>query len=238
VQLSGESLAAGRWTAARKERFWESRVTSSRNLAEAVIDANPRPEVFIQGSAVGYYGNSESPVTGDSPQGEGYLADLCSAWESASRDVEAAGIRRVIARTGLVLGAEGDLLQRMGLPFRLYVGGPMGSGGQWMPWIHLDDEARSLRFLIENPKASGPFNLTSPHPVTNRRFSEILGASLHRPSWLRVPAWVLRLALGEMSSLVLQGQRALPERLLEEGFGFRYSELRPTLDAILKPPDP
>ncbi|MBZ0111597.1 MAG: DUF1731 domain-containing protein, partial [Thermoanaerobaculia bacterium] len=124
---------------------------------------------------------------------------------------------------------------RMGLPFRLGVGGPMGSGEQWMPWIHLDDEVRALRFLIERPHASGPFNLTSPQPVSNRGFSEILGASLHRPSWLRVPAWVLRLAVGEMSSLVLEGQRAFPQRLLGEGFEFRFSDLQTTLDAILEP---
>jgi hypothetical protein len=233
VQLAGQNLATGRWTAARKRRFWESRVTSSRVLAEAAVDAAPRPAVFVQGSAVGYYGNGgDQPLTEASPKGEGYLANLCAAWEEASRDVESAGIRHAMARTGLVLGAEGDLLRRMGLPFRLGVGGPMGSGEQWMPWIHLADEARALRFLIETPDASGPFNLTSPEPVNNRRFSKVLGASLRRPSWLRVPAWVLRVALGEMSSLVLEGQRALPENLLRAGFEFRFQDLRTTLDAI------
>ena len=235
VNLAGESLAAGRWTAERKRRIVESRVEAGRAVVAAVRAAATKPKVVIQASAVGYYGDRGAErVTEKTAQGSDFLATTAGAWEASTEPVEALGVRRAIIRTGLVLSRRGGALPRLLLPFRLFVGGPLGSGRQYWPWIHIADEVAAIRFLIEHTTASGPFNLTAPRPVTNAEFSRALGRALRRPAVLRLPGFVLRLALGEMADVLLTGQRAIPERLLDAGFTFRYVEVEAALADLLR----
>jgi uncharacterized protein (TIGR01777 family) len=209
VHLAGESIAAGRWTRAQKERIRASRVDSGRAVAAAIRGAAVKPRVLLQGSAVGYYGpRGDEVVTEHAEAGEGFLAAVCKEWEASTAEVEALGVRRAVLRTGLVLAKEGGALPRMALPFRLLGGGPLGDGRQWMPWIHKADEVGAIRFLLTNEDAAGPFNLTAPRPLTNRDFSRALGKALHRPSLLPAPGPALRLVLGEMAEILLTGQRA------------------------------
>lgn len=232
VQLAGASIGDGRWTDERKRLIRDSRVRSSRAIADALAVAGA-PRVLVQGSAVGYYGaRGDEVLDEESPPGDDFLGRTCQEWEAASAAVVEAGVRRAVARTGVVLTAAGGALPRMALPFKLFAGGPAGDGEQWLPWIHLDDEVSALRFLIENDVASGPFNLTAPNPVTNREFSRGLGRALGRPSFMPAPAFALRLALGEMSTLVLDGQRAVPRKLKEAGFEFKFSDAEAALRAI------
>ncbi len=233
VHLAGESIGAGRWTSARKGRILDSRVASTRALTEALRQTVSPPAVFVQASAVGYYGpRGDEVVTEQTGPGTDFLARVCAQWEAASSDLDGTSTRRAVARTGIVLSAAGGALPRMALPFRLFAGGPAGSGRQWMPWIHLQDEVRALRFLVESDSAVGAFNLTAPQPVTNREFSRVLGRVLRRPSLMPAPAMALRAALGEMAVLILEGQRAVPSRLQELGFEFSYTELETALRDI------
>lgn len=232
VHLAGASIADGRWTDARKRLIRESRVESTRAIAAALATPTA-PRVLIQGSAVGYYGaRRDQPVDEQAAPGDDFLARTCRDWEAASESVTGSGVRRAVARTGVVLSVEGGALPKMALPFKLMAGGPAGDGRQWLPWIHIDDEVAALRFLIESDAAAGPFNLTAPHPVTNRDFSRALGRALGRPSLLPAPAFALRLALGEMATLVLDGQRAVPRALLDAGFDFAYPESEGALQAL------
>ncbi len=232
VQLAGANIGADRWTAERKRLIRDSRVRSSAAIAEALA-APGMPRILVQGSAVGYYGaRRDELLAEDARAGDDFLARTCQEWEAASESVETVGVRRAIARTGVVLSRDGGALPRMALPFKLFGGGPAGSGRQWLPWIHLEDEVSALCFLIENDAASGPFNLVAPNPVTNREFSRALGRVLRRPSVMPAPAFALRLALGEMSTLVLDGQRALPRKLLDAGFQFEFTEAEQALRAI------
>lgn len=234
VHLAGENIAAGRWTEARKRRIRESRVKSSRAVAQAIEEASVKPSVLLQGSAVGYYGPREDEVvTEEEPPGEDFLARVCVEWEASTAGVESLGLRRAMLRTGVVLSTEDGALPKMLLPFRLFAGGPVGSGRQYFPWIHIADEAAAIRFLLENDRASGPFNLTAPEPLTNRRFSRVLGEVLHRPSFLPAPGFALELALGEMADMLLNGQRAVPSRLQELGFTFRFPEAEAALRDLL-----
>ncbi len=234
VHLAGENIGGGRWTKPRKRRIRESRVAGSRAIAEAFERAESRPPVLIQASAVGYYGPSgDEELTEASPSGDDFLAATCREWEAASAGVEALGVRRALIRSGVVLSTRGGALPKMMLPFKLFAGGPAGSGRQWLPWIHIEDEVGAIRFLIERSEAVGPFNLTSPNPLTNREFSRVLGRVMGRPSLLPAPAFALKLALGEMSTLLLDGQRALPSRLVEHGFAFRFPEARVALEDLL-----
>lgn len=234
VHLAGENIGAGRWTRSRKKRIRDSRVDSSQAIVAAMLETDSPPAVLIQASAVGFYGpRGGEEVSEDAPAGDDFLAILCRDWEKASERVSAVGVRRAVIRSGLVLSSSGGVLPRMALPFRLFLGGPAGSGRQWIPWIHIADEAAAIRFLLENGRAEGAFNLTAPQPVTNREFSRSLGEVLHRPSLLPAPAFALRGVLGEMADLVLTGQRAVPRRLLELGFRFRFPELEPALEDLL-----
>jgi uncharacterized protein (TIGR01777 family) len=186
--------------------------------------------VLLQASAVGYDGDGgEREIGEDAPPGDGFLARTSIAWEGATAAVEALGVRRAILRTGIVLARQGGALPKLVLPFRLGAGGPLGSGRQWTPWIHIDDEVGAIRFLLERPEASGPFNLAAPQPVRNADLARALGRALGRPSFVRTPAFALRLALGEMAEALLTGQRALPRRLLALGYPFRF----PGLDGAL-----
>ncbi len=233
VNLAGENIGAGRWTAERKARIVSSRVQAGQAVVEALRQAKKCPALLLQASAIGYYGPSDDRELDEtSPAGADYLSRVCLEWEGATRPAEELGVRRVLLRTGIVLSAKGGALERLLLPFRLFVGGPMGSGRQWWPWIHLQDQICAMRFLLENPAASGAYNLCAPNPLPFHQFGRVLASVLRRPYWLPVPAFALRLLLGEMSTLVLDGQRALPRRLLQAGFTFRYPELKPALEDL------
>ncbi|MGE5234115.1 MAG: TIGR01777 family oxidoreductase [Acidobacteriota bacterium] len=234
VHLAGDNLAEGRWTAAKKERIRRSRVDSGRALAAAVAAARRPPRVLVQAAGVGYYGRGGDEIyTEASPPGNDFLAGVCAQWEAATAAVEAVGVRRVILRAGVVLAARGGALPRMALPYRLFAGGRLGSGRQWMSWVHLADAVAAFRFALEHENLAGPFNLASPNPQRNADFGRTLGRVLRRPSLFPVPALVLRLLLGEMSTVVLDGQRVAPARLQDAGFAFHFPELEPALRDLL-----
>mgnify|MGYP005852887895 CR=1 FL=1 len=238
VNLAGASIGIPPlpWTSGRKRRIRESRLDAGRAVVEAVRAAARRPRVVVQSSAVGYYGPcGDEPVTEDAPPGTDFLARVCVDWESSTAEVEALGVRRVIIRTGVVLSSNGGLLPLMALPFRFFVGGTLGSGRQWMPWIHIADHVAAIRFLMEHEATRGPWNLTAPNPVTNTEFSRTLGRVLRRPSFMRVPALPLRLLLGEIADLLLLGgQRAVPARLQHESFSLTYSNIESALRELLR----
>ncbi|HEX3556367.1 MAG TPA: TIGR01777 family oxidoreductase [Thermoanaerobaculia bacterium] len=225
VHLAGESIAGGRWTESRKRRIRTSRVEPGAAVLAAIRQAKERPRALLQGSAVGFYGPCvDEVVTEAHPPGTDFLAGVCVDWEASTVEAEALGVRRALLRTGIVLSGDGGALPKMALPFRLGAGGPLGGGRQWVPWIHLADEVGAIRFLLEREDARGPFNLTAPEPLTNRDFSRALGRALHRPSLAPAPGFALRLVLGEMAGMLLNGQRAVPQRLVELGYTFRYPE--------------
>lgn len=237
VQLSGESLSDGRWTEAKKERLRASRVDSGAALTDAVAGLRTPPRVLVQGSAVGYYGpRGDEEIAEDAISGNDFLARLCLAWEASTAGVEARGVRRPIARTGVVLDPGEGALAKMLPPFRLGAGGRLGSGRQWFPWIHRDDEVAALRLLVDDERAQGPFNLTAPAPVRNGELTGDLGRALRRPTVFPVPAPALRLLFGEMADVLLTGQRAVPRKLLELGFRFRFAQLDAALADLLAPP--
>ncbi len=232
VNLAGESIAGARWTAARKVALADSRVRPTQSLARFVAAASPRPSLFVSGSAIGYYGpRGDDTLSEEAPAGTGILADIGRRWEDAAAPAAGGGTRLAILRTGIVLDAREGALAKMLLPFRLGVGGPMGTGRQYMSWIHRDDWIALVRWLIDTPGLAGPFNATAPAPATNAEFARTLGQVLRRPAFAPAPGFVLRLALGEMAGpLLLDSQRVVPARALEAGFVFRY----PALEAALR----
>jgi uncharacterized protein (TIGR01777 family) len=235
VNLAGESIAAGRWTRARKAKIRDSRLAATRTIVAAMRAASPPPPVLVNGSAVGYYGDrGAQALTETSASGSDFLAQVSVEWEREARTAEAFGTRVVLVRTGLVLERDGGALAKMLLPFRLFAGGPLGSGRQYMSWIHRADWLDLVRWAIITPAAIGPLNATAPNPVTNAEFSRALGRALGRPSWLPAPAFAMRLVLGEMAdALLLGGQRVLPARAQELGFTFVYPQIDQALKAIL-----
>jgi len=229
VHLAGENLFGRRWTDAQKKVLVESRVDTTSRLAR--LAAARRPAVFVSASAVGYYGPSERQGLDESaPPGNDFLARLVQQWEAAAAPAAEAGVRTAHPRFGVVLGVEDGALKQMLPPFKLGIGGPIGSGRQWMSWIHADDVAAFLLFLIETPEASGPYNATAPNPVTMREFARTLGRVLHRPAVLPVPGFALKAVLGEVADILLTGQHVVPKRALEAGFQFRF----PTLEDALR----
>ncbi|MGD8472610.1 MAG: TIGR01777 family oxidoreductase [Anaerolineae bacterium] len=232
ASIAGEGFFPSRWTEENRRLIRESRLNSSRAVVEAVEQAEHKPGVLIQASGVGYYGfRGDELLTEEAAPGDDWGARFTAEeWEPSSAPVEQMGVRRVVARIGLVLSAEEGALPRLLLPFRLFVGGPMGSGKQWYSWISLQDEARALRFLIETEEARGAFNLTAPNPVTNGELAKLIGKVMDRPSIIPVPGFALRLAFGEVAEVVLKGQRALPQRLIDLGFEFDF----PTAEASLQ----
>lgn len=234
VNLAGESLGTVRWTKSRKEALTSSRVNPTRAIVDALKAANPKTRVLVNASAVGYYGSvEEGEVTEDHPAGDDFTSALCVEWERAAMAAEAFGVRVVLLRSGIVLDPRGGALQRMIMPFRFFAGGPLGSGSQWLPWIHREDEIRAISFLLENKQVSGPVNLAAPESATMREFSATLGEVLRRPSAMRVPAFVLRTLLGEMADIVLTGQRVIPQKLVQGGFKFRFPALKVALEDLM-----
>ncbi len=240
VNLAGENLAGtgffpSRWTPERKQLIVQSRLDAGRAVVEAVNAAQVKPQVVVQSSGVGHYGaHGDERLTEQEGPGDDFLARLTVDWEASTRAVEASGVRRAVVRTGVVLDPQEGALLRLLLPYRFFVGGPMGGGRQWLSWIHPADETAAIRFLIETPDASGAFNLCAPNPLTNAQFGKVLGRVLGRPSWMPVPAFALQAAFGEVAATVLDGQRALPARLLDLGFKFRFPELESALRDLLK----
>lgn len=233
VNLAGEPIAE-RWTERSKQELLDSRKTGTEKLVEAIAKANPRPSVLVSASAIGYYGTSETQVfTETSPPGSDYLAEICQAWEKAAQKVTECGTRLVIPRIGIVLGPEGGALAKMETPFRLFAGGPIGTGKQWVSWIHRDDLVNFILKALTDPSQQGIYNLTAPEPVRMEDFCHILGTVLHRPSWLPVPGFALELLLGEGSQLVLQGQHVQSQHTQVSGFQFHYRTLKDALSQIL-----
>ena len=236
VNLAGENIASGRWTQARRDSILQSRTSSANAMLDAVRGARKKPAVVVQGSAVGYYGSQGDDVLDENSElGEGFLAEVCRKSEAIAARVEREGTRCVAVRTGLVLGREGGILAKLMTPFRLCVGGHVGSGRQWVSWISLEDEVRAIRFLPEDSQATGAFNLTAPNPVTMKQFARTLGRVLGRPAWTFVPGVAARLALGRMADeTLLASQRVMPSRLLKAGFEFRHPDLQDALETIIQ----
>jgi uncharacterized protein (TIGR01777 family) len=234
IHLSGESIT-GRWTAARKARIRDSRVISTRNLSEALAKATTPPKTFLCASATGYYGSrGDEVLTEDSTLGTGFLPEVCQEWESATEPAASAGIRTVNLRTGLVLSKNGGPLKEMLLPFRLGLGGKIGSGRQWWSWIHIEDFVAAVLHILQNESVKGPVNMISPNPVTNAEFTKTLAKALSRPAIFAVPAFAARLALGELADeALLASARVEPKALLDSGFGFRFPQLGSALENLL-----
>jgi uncharacterized protein (TIGR01777 family) len=239
VHLAGENLAGSgffptRWTLERKQRIVDSRIKTGKALTQAIEQAQRKPKVFIQASAIGYYGphNDEVVTESDKPGGD-FLAQTCVEWENATKAVDTLGVRRAVIRTGIVLTPDSGALSRLLLPYKYFVGGPFGNGRQWYSWIHIADEVSAIRFLIENPGAVGTFNLTAPNPLPNKDFGKTLGKVLNRPSWIPVPGFILNILFGEVATVVVDGQRVISKRLLDLGYQFKYPELESALKNLL-----
>jgi uncharacterized protein len=233
INLAGEPIANKRWSAAQKEKIRSSRVDVTRGVVKAIAQAKSKPKFLINGSAVGYYGpRGEETLTETSKPGEGFLADVCREWEDEARKAEAEGVRVVLLRTGIVLGQGKGALAKMVRPFKFFAGGPLGSGKQWFPWIHINDEVGLIEFLIDRADATGPFNATAPSPVTMEEFCKALGDVLNRPSWVSVPESALTLLLGEMADMLLTGQKAVPQAAQTLGYRFKYPELSGALRSL------
>lgn len=234
INLAGENVASGRWNESKKAGILHSRLDSARAVLEAIKQVDKKPTVVIQASAIGYYGSRrDEQLDETSTAGKGFLANVCERVESHAEEIENAGVRCAVIRTGVVLGEDGGALAKLAKPFRFYLGGHLGSGRQWFSWISLDDEVAAIKFLMESESLAGVYNLTAPQPVTMKELCATLGKVLHRPAWLRVPGFAVRLALGEMADeMLLSGQRVLPKRLLAAGFEFKYPNVEEALRAI------
>jgi uncharacterized protein (TIGR01777 family) len=235
IHLAGENIAGSRWTDEKKRKIYSSRVQGTQFLVDSILKARPELEFFISASAVGYYGNrDDEELTEKSQPGSGFLAELCVEWEKASEPLVNHSCRVCWARIGIVLSTEGGALEKMLTPFRLGLGGNMGSGRQWFPWIDIDDLTKSFVFLTETTKASGAFNLTAPEIVRQSEFAQTLAAYLQRPSIFHAPSFLLKIALGEMGEeLLLSSMKVRPEKLLQLGFEFQYPELKNSLKHLL-----
>ncbi len=239
VNLAGENLAGegffpSRWTEPRRKAILQSRLDAGQAVVDAVRRTIQKPGVVIQSSAVGYYGpQGDNVVVESNPPASDFLARVCVDWEKASAGVEALGVRYAVIRTGIYLTPDSGALARLLLPYKLFAGGPFGSGQQWYAWIHPEDMVGAIQFLIENDSASGAFNLTAPNPLKNKDFGKTLGKVMGRPSFMPVPGFALKLMFGEVTTVVLDGQRVVPQRLVEMGYTFKFPELESALRDLL-----
>lgn len=233
VNLAGASISE-RWTPAHKQAIRDSRKLGTETLVAAIAQADPKPAVLVSASAIGYYGTSETAefVETSQPAKNDFLSQICQEWEAAARQVESAGVRLVIPRFGIVLG-NGGALGRMLTPFRLFAGGPIGSGRQWFSWIHIDDLISLIIQALTDPQMQGVYNATAPHPVRMGEACEALGQALNRPSWLPVPDFVIELLLGDGAVVVLEGQKVLPERTQATGFTYQYPKVTEAMQAVV-----
>ncbi|MEH1938510.1 MAG: TIGR01777 family oxidoreductase [Nostoc sp.] len=233
VNLAGEPIGEGRWTPERKQEILNSRKLGTQKIVEAIAKANPKPAVLINASAIGYYGTSETATFDEtSVSGNDFLAQVAQAWEAEARKVKDAGVRLVILRFGIVLG-NGGALGKMISPFKLFAGGPIGSGRQWFSWIHVDDLVNLILQALTKPEIEGVYNATAPNPVRMADLSQTLGRVMNRPSWLPVPAFAIEALLGDGAIVVLEGQQVIPKRTVETGFDYKYPNLQSALTQIL-----
>ncbi len=234
INLAGENLTDRRWSDQRRQAFLDSRIGTTRRLNEWMAAQDSPPKVMVSGSAIGWYGaRGDEKLTEESSPGDDFAATLCVAWEAEATKAEALGVRVCLLRTGIVLAADGGALEKMLPPFKFGLGGPMGDGKQWMSWITRHDLVRMIRWLAETDSASGAYNGTAPHPVTNAEFASALAKALHRPAIIRTPAIALKLMLGEMAGMLLTGQRVVPDRASSEGFRFDYPILIKAMSSTL-----
>lgn len=234
VNLAGEAIADGRWTDARKQEILQSRQLTTQNLVAAIQQANPRPSVLVNASAIGYYGTSETAAFDEtSPAGQDFLAQVCQAWETAAQTVKECGTRLVILRVGIVLGPGGGVLAKMIPPFKIFAGGPLGTGQQWVSWIHREDLLNLIMQALTQPEMQGVYNATAPNPVRMAEFCQALGDQLQRPSWLPVPGFALEALLGDGAKAVLEGQQVLPNHTQAEGFQYQYPIVKQAIAQIL-----
>lgn len=236
IHLAGERVVGGRWTESMRARILSSRVDSTRRLVEAMREAKQRPSVFVCASAVGYYGSrtAEQPADETSPPGSDFLAEVCVAWEKEAVTAEELGVRVVRARFGIVLGPDGGPLPAMAKPFRMFAGGPIGDGSQMVAWVHIDDAVGIVLRALTDESRSGAVNVVAPRAVSNRELSSALGRTLGKPSWLSVPAFLLKAALGEASSALLMGQAVVPRVMQSAGYVWRHPELEPALADLFR----
>jgi uncharacterized protein (TIGR01777 family) len=234
IHLAGEPIAAHRWSDEQKRRIRDSRVISTRNLVNGLRAMAEKPAVFISSSAVGFYGDrGDEQLDEQSPAGRGFMPEVCKAWEQEAEPAAAAGIRVVLVRTGVVLSREGGALEKMMMPFKLGLGGKLGHGRQWFPWIHLDDIVGIYRYALANQTIQGPINGTAPAPVTNAEFTRQFAEVLHRPAFVPVPEFGLRAALGEMADMLLAGQRVFPNAMITAGYRFHFATLAAALADLI-----
>lgn len=232
--LAGENLAAGRWTSARKKALYDSRIGSTRQLLSWIEALSRKPRLMVSASAIGYYGpHGDEMISEDEPPGNDFSSGLCRAWEAEANMAQALGVRVCITRLGIVLGIDGGVLGKMLPAFRFGLGGRLGSGRQWMSWIHRADLIRLFLWLAQSEAARGPYNATGPRPVRNIEFAQTLGRVLHRPVLIPMPASLLKILLGEMSDLLVSGQNVLPQRAQKEGFSFHHATLEDALNDLL-----
>ncbi|MCA1055621.1 TIGR01777 family oxidoreductase [Rossellomorea aquimaris] len=234
INLAGESINSGRWTDERKKRIINSRITSTREVIHLMNNLPDKPSCLVNASAIGYYPSSTSNTYTEASEEKAsdFLGETVQIWEKEASKADDAGFRVVYTRFGIILGEEGGALPRMALPYKMFVGGTVLPGDQWMSWIHITDVAKSVRFSAEHDSISGPVNITAPSPLRMKDFGIVLGKVLGRPHWMPVPPFALKIAMGEMSQLVLEGQKVLPSVLLEHGFQFTYPELQGALENI------
>jgi len=234
INLAGEPVAAKRWSDQQKKSIRDSRIVTTRNLVEGMRRAKRRPQVFVSSSAVGYYGNrGDERLEETSPPGRGFMSDLCVEWEREAMPASELGIRVVLVRTGVVFSADGGALDKILPPFKLGVGGRLGSGKQWFPWIHIDDIVGIFQHAIVNANVAGPLNGAAPRPATNAEFTRELGHALHRPAFLPVPEIALRILMGEVADVLFDSQRVIPAAALASGYEFRHPQLGPALAYVL-----
>jgi uncharacterized protein (TIGR01777 family) len=234
VNLAGDSIYSARWTKEKKELIRSSRIGTTQALVRSIKKSADPPQVLISASAVGYYGpRGDEEVSEDTSPGSDFLAGVCKDWEAGAMTAKEWGVRVVIVRFGVVLGPGGGALQKMVPAFKAFMGGHLGSGRQWMSWVHIEDVTGIIKYSIENKSVEGPYNVCTPNPVTNREFSSILGKVLGRPSLLPVPGFALRAALGEFGDVLLTGQKVMPARILKAGYRFKYTEIDNALRPIL-----
>lgn len=233
IHLTGKTLASWPWTAATKRAFHDSRLLPGLALGQSIQQATHRPDIFIQQSGINYYGLSGNFADESTPPADDFLAKLAVKWEAATKSVEEMGVRRIVFRSAPVFAKDGGLLSLMALPVKLFIGGPLGSGKQAMPWIHIRDWVGAVRYLIENENARGAYNLIAPTPTSNAEFNRILADVIHRPYWFPTPAFMLRILLGEMSVTILEGRFSQPKRLTESGYRFQFPGPREALVDLL-----
>ena len=234
IHLAGENVMARRWNKVHKEKIYNSRIDSTRNLTDSIRNSVNKPKVFIAASAVGYYGSSEEPVTEESISGKDFLADVVKAWEGETSKIDEFGVRRVNIRTGIVLDKSEGALAQMITPFKLFIGGPLGSGRQWFPWIHIDDVAGIFLHALDNENVAGVLNAVSPNPVRMNEFCRLMGKIMKRPSIFKVPPFVLGIIFGEGAGVLLTGAQAIPKKTIELGYKYKFEKAENALTDLLK----